>query len=112
MERWVKLKKVGAVNTGKNMAALMGLFGLIYGIGIFFFVATGAAGAARYGSGGGLVAAGLGIGAALLAVLLPLLFAAFGFVYGAALAAVWNFVLARLDGFHMLVDFPEETKKK
>ncbi len=112
MERWVKLRRLGAVNMGKNMAATMGLFGLVYALFIFFFMALGMAGASRAGGAGAWVAGiGLGVGAFLL-VALPLLFAAFGFVYGVIIAAAWNLILPHIDGLHLLLEFPEEAKRK
>ncbi|MBU1197316.1 hypothetical protein KJ765_02265 [Candidatus Micrarchaeota archaeon] len=106
MKQWVKIRRLGAINTGKILAVWMAFIGVVYAVIFLLVFSIGFLTKASPASG--VFAGGLGL---LMFALFPVLFAIMGFVYGITGAAIFNFLVARMDGWDMLMEFPGPKKR-
>ena len=87
-----KLKSVGVMSVGKVIAIIQGAIGLLF---LPFFVLVGLAGALAGKDQQGAIAAGVMV---VLAVLMPVIYAAIGFVMGVLMAFIYNAVASKIGG--------------
>jgi hypothetical protein len=86
------IKSIGILSCAKTMGVAHGLLGLVF---VPFFLLAGLAGfTSRGGETGGALA---GIGLLAMAIIMPFLYAAFGFIFGALFSWIYNLV-AKLTG--------------
>jgi len=93
----MQLRSVGVLSVAKMMGAIYGLLGLLF---LPIFLIAGAAGL----MGGGdnkMAGAAVGVGMIVMAILMPLIYGAMGFVCGAIGAFLYNFLAGRLGGIEM-----------
>lgn len=90
------LKRIGPVSLGKLQAVMMGFGGLV--AGVFYALAS-----AFIGSMTGNAAFGAQAGLLML-ILMPFIYAAMGFVIGAATAIIYNFLASWVGGIEMEFD--------
>ncbi len=93
-----RVKRLGVLSVAKIQAAVMGVMGLVIGLiyGVILVV-TGIIAVAS-GSKAGIL---MVFGAIAAVILLPLLYALLGFVFGALSAWVYNLVAGRLGGIEI-----------
>jgi len=92
-----KLSRIGVVSAGITLAALYAVMGVIYALIYAAILAVfGAALGASGGSSIGLAA--MGIGFVIILVAMPIVFAVIGFIGGALMALVYNFVAKYTGG--------------
>ena len=93
----MRLKSVGVLSVAKIMGAMYALLGLLF-LPVFLI-----AGAAGMMSGGGDRGAGMiaGVGMIGLAIMMPILYGAMGFVGGAISALLYDLLAGRLGGIEM-----------
>ena len=96
----VKVEKLGVLSFAKVYAFLMGLLGLVIGLMISFVTLI--IGSVSNFNGTSGLGMGLLTGFGLLSIIiLPILYAAFGFVTGALSALLYNFVARFTGGFEV-----------
>ena len=93
-----RLKRVGVLSFAKIQSAVMGVMGLIFGL--IYGAILGVTGIITVvgGSKAGIM---MLVGGVAAVVLLPLLYAALGFVFGALSAWVYNVVAGRIGGLEI-----------
>ncbi|MCX6770904.1 MAG: hypothetical protein NTX79_02505 [Candidatus Micrarchaeota archaeon] len=92
-----KLTRIGVVSTATTLAAVYAILGIVYAlIYIVIIAAVGAAMGSVRSSGIGLAAIGLGAG--IMIVAFPVIFAICGFIGGALMVVVYNFVVKYTGG--------------
>ena len=92
-----KLTRIGVMSAGTTLAALYAILGVVYALVYVLIIAVfGAFFGASGGSASGLAA--MGIGAVFLLVAFPIIFAIMGFIGGALIALVYNFVVKYTGG--------------
>ena len=92
-----KLTRVGVVSAGVTLAALYAILGIIYALVYAVIIAAfGAILGASGNSSFGLAA--MGIGVVFLLVAFPIIFAIMGFIVGALMALIYNFVAKYTGG--------------
>ena len=98
----LKLKRIAPLQAGKMLAALYALLSLFVIPFMLAFMAFGAL-AARSQGGANLPAfppmIGMGLGAGLMIVVMPVLYAVMGFLFGVIGAAVYNLLAGWMGGF-------------
>ena len=93
-----RVTRIGVMSTGVTLAALYAILGLIYGLIYAAIIAV--IGTLFSGYGGttmGFAAMGV-IGAVIMIVVLPIVFAICGFIAGALTAILYNFVVKYTGG--------------
>lgn len=97
----LKLKRIAPLQAGKMLAAFYGLMSLVFVPFMLFFMAMGSL-AARQQGGASAPALplmfGMGIG---FMVLLPVVYAAMGFVFGALSAWIYNLLVKWIGGLEL-----------
>ncbi len=101
------IKKLGILSVAKMQAAIMGAVSLLisipYGLIIIALSLFGAAAGSRGDSGFAL--GGLGIvGGIAVMIILPIVYAVFGFIFGAIGALVYNVVAGAVGGIEIEVE--------
>ena len=92
-----KLTRIGVMSAGITLAALYAILGVIYALIYAVILAVfGAVLGAAGGSSFGLAA--MGIGAVFILVAVPIIFAIMGFIVGALMALIYNFVTKYTGG--------------
>jgi len=97
----VKLKRIAPLQAGKLLAAFYGLFSLLIVPFMLFFMAVGSLAAKSQGAGAAPplpIMFGMGIGFILL---IPVMYAAMGFVFGVLAAALYNLLTRWLGGLEL-----------
>jgi hypothetical protein len=97
-----KLRSLDVLSVAKLMACIHGCLGLLF---LPFFLIVGALGAVA----GGQNAAFGAIGMAVLAVLMPVLYAGMGFLIGALMAWLYNVISKRIGAIELRLDLAEAT---
>lgn len=87
--------KIDVISLGKILGAIYGIFGLIAGL---FITLISLVGAAALGGNAGTLGVIFGIGAIIF---LPLFYGIMGFVVGALMAVIYNFVAQKFGGIKM-----------
>ena len=90
-----EVMRLDVVSVAKTLGAIYGLFGLLFGFFITMFSFIGAAAA---GGTAGTIGVILGVGAIIF---LPLVYGIMGFVVGALMAVIYNFVAKKFGGIKM-----------
>jgi len=93
-----EIKKIGVLSAAKIQAIMMALFGLL--LGLFYALISASLGAS---------ANSLGLGAklgALAIVILPILYAVFGFIAGAVGAFIYNLAAKWIGGLEIELSEP------
>ncbi|MEP6508418.1 MAG: hypothetical protein ABJC63_09355 [Gemmatimonadales bacterium] len=88
-----RIRRIAPLQAAKIAAVLYGIIGLVFFP--FFFLIS------KFSPAGASPWAGMGIG---LAIVLPLLYAAFGFVGTLIAAAIYNFVAGMVGGIEVEVE--------
>jgi hypothetical protein len=92
-----KLTRIGVVSTGVTLAALYAIIGIIYALIYAAILAFfGALISSKSASPAGVAI--MGVGAIFIVVVFPIFFAVAGFIGGALMALVYNFVAKYTGG--------------
>jgi hypothetical protein len=95
----LKLKRIEPLQAGKLLAAFYGLLSLLFVPFMMFFMAMGSLASRHQGNAPPLpLMFGMGIG---FMIFLPVMYAAFGFVFGALGAWVYNLLTRWLGGLDL-----------
>ena len=101
MTRTTNLTRVGVLSLGKTLCAIYGglglVIGLLYGLAIFFVSVAGAIG----GEGEALLGILLALGMILI---IPIIYAILGFLFGLLLAFIFNLVAGKTGGLELTFD--------
>jgi hypothetical protein len=99
----LKLKRIAPLQAGKLLGACYGLISLVFVPFMMIFMALGSFAAKAQASAGGTppplpLMLGMGVGFTLL---LPILYAVIGFIFGLIAAFVYNLLARWLGGFEL-----------
>jgi hypothetical protein len=102
-----RLKKIGVFSLAKIMSLLGLLVGLVAGVvyGLFVMLLGAGAGASAERGGSQLLAFGIG-GGLITMILVPLVYAAAGFLAGLVYGLIINFVLYLSGGLELRIESP------
>ena len=97
----LKLKRIAPLQAGKMLAAFYGLISLIIVPFIMVFMAVGGiAAASQHGGGAATMPMMMGMGLGFM-LLLPIMYAVMGFVFGIIGAFVYNLMARWMGGFEL-----------
>lgn len=107
----VTVKRIGVLSLAKIQAMLMAIIGLFIGLiyGLFFMLFGAAMFSQMSGGGGGAAAAGGVIGGVAMIILMPVIYAVFGFIFGAISALVYNAASGFMGGLEMEIEGMSDT---
>ena len=99
-----RLKRIAPLQFGKIMGVLYGLMGLIFlpFFAIFALIGVFAQSASEDAGAAGALA--MGGGMLLMAVLMPVMYGVFGFIFGALSAALYNVIARWIGGIEVEVE--------
>ena len=94
----VKLKRIAPLHAGKMLAAFYGLISLVFVPMILFFMAMGSLAARQQGGSAPPFPLMFGMGVGFI-IVLPVIYAVMGFIFGVIGAWVYNLLAKWMGGF-------------